>query len=74
MGLAGPDAVRIKFPERHLPYVDDILPLIERVVAAALPREVCEACGCLCKPDERCPGCVSNAVMIERLREESAEA
>lgn len=67
VGLAAPDMVRLKFPERHLPYADDVPILVDRILAATLPRETCLACGCLCKPVERCPGCMSNAVTVERL-------
>lgn len=67
MGLAAPDRIRLKYPEGHLPYVDDVPKLIDRIILAARPREVCEACGCLCKPTERCPGCLSNAATVERL-------
>lgn len=70
MGLAAPDLVRIKFPERFLPYVDDLVPLLERIGSARAPREVCRACGCLCKPDEICPGCTSNALTLARRSEE----
>lgn len=48
----------------------DVLPELLANIAAALPfaliahraapgpvRETCLACGCLCLPDEHCPGC-----------------
>jgi hypothetical protein len=31
-----------------------------------VPREVCVTCGCLCRPDEVCPGCRVSRVEIAR--------
>lgn len=51
--LAHPDAPSVSLLPDRLPTAPAVLAILDLLTWP----ETCAACGCLCRPDERCPGC-----------------